>query len=175
MIGVGVHGRVYRAHDSLSASKKEYALKIIEFKDYESEIFANLMNEIIILRKLAKKHKNNFYIELFDAYIISDPNQQFKKLILVEELCECNLNDIINVRKQMGIEWGEEELVGIFSHLLEALEKIQNDGICHRDIKPHNILFSKQQKQFKLGDFGEGKFLTDIDETEELTDTEEIK
>ena len=75
MIGVGVHGRVYRAHDTLSASKKEYALKIIEFKDYESEIFANLMNEIIILRKLAKKHKNNFYIELFDAYIISDPNQ----------------------------------------------------------------------------------------------------
>ena len=40
----------------------------------------------------------------------------------------------------MGIEWGEEELVGIFSHLLEALEKIQNDGICHRDIKPQNIL-----------------------------------
>ena len=57
------------------------------------------MNEIIILKKLAKKQQNNFYIELFDAYIISDPNQLFKKLILVEELCECNLNDIINVRK----------------------------------------------------------------------------
>ena len=99
MIGIGVHGRVYRAIDTLSASKKEYALKIIEFKDYESEIFANLMNEIIILKKLAKKQQNNFYIELFDAYIISDPNQLFKKLILVEELCECNLNDIINVRK----------------------------------------------------------------------------
>ena len=99
MIGIGVHGRVYRAIDTLSPSNKEYALKIIEFKDYESEIFANLMNEIIILKKLAKKQQNNFYIELFDAYIISDPNQLFKKLILVEELCECNLNDIINVRK----------------------------------------------------------------------------
>ena len=74
MIGMGVHGRVYRARDTLSASKKEYALKIIEFKDYESEIFANLMNEIIILNKL-KKQQNNFYIELFDYYIISDPNQ----------------------------------------------------------------------------------------------------
>lgn len=53
MIGNGVYGRVYKAFDSIS--KKEYALKIIEFKDYESEIFADLMNEIIILRKLAKK------------------------------------------------------------------------------------------------------------------------
>ena len=53
MIGNGVYGRVYKAYDSLS--NKEYALKIIEFKDYETEIFADLMNEIIILRKLAKK------------------------------------------------------------------------------------------------------------------------
>lgn len=51
MIGNGVYGRVYKAYDSIS--KKDYALKIIEFKEYEAEIFANLTNEIIILRKLA--------------------------------------------------------------------------------------------------------------------------
>lgn len=53
MIGSGVFSRVYKAFNRISQT--EYALKIIEFKEYESDIFADLMNEIIILRKLNKK------------------------------------------------------------------------------------------------------------------------
>ena len=70
MIGSGVYGRVYKAFDS--KSQKEYALKIIEVKEYESEVFADLVNEIFILRKLAEKNQQGFYVQLYDNYIIVD-------------------------------------------------------------------------------------------------------
>jgi serine/threonine protein kinase len=45
-------------------------------------------------------------------------------------------------------------LIFIFLKILE--------GIAHRDIKPQNILFCLSQKLFKLGDFGEGKIITNF-------------
>jgi serine/threonine protein kinase len=48
MIGNGAYGRVYKALDA--RSKRTYALKIIEFKDYECEAFQRTVGEVFILR-----------------------------------------------------------------------------------------------------------------------------
>ena len=41
----------------------------------------------------------------------------------------------------------------IFRQILEAVSYLQNHGIIHRDIKPHNI-FLDEHKDARLGDFG---------------------
>lgn len=41
--------------------------------------------------------------------------------------------------------------------LFETLEYIHSQGICHRDIKPDNILFNKETGKIKVIDFGISK------------------
>lgn len=55
------------------------------------------------------------------------------------------------------MNWEEDELIKIFGSLLYALECLNKMNIAHRDIKPHNILYSFKDNEYKLGDFSEGK------------------
>jgi serine/threonine protein kinase len=47
------------------------------------------------------------------------------------------------------------------NHLIKGLEEAQTQGICHRDVKPQNILLSNIGGNicFKFADFSEGKFI----------------
>lgn len=43
--------------------------------------------------------------------------------------------------------------------MCRALHHIHTKGICHRDIKPQNLLVNTQTHQLKLCDFGSAKVL----------------
>ena len=47
----------------------------------------------------------------------------------------------------------------IILHLGRALSYLHNLRICHRDIKPQNLLFDKERQILKLCDFGSAKVL----------------
>ncbi len=38
--------------------------------------------------------------------------------------------------------------------VLEAIEHCHKSNVCHRDVKPENLLLSTQKKEVKLADFG---------------------
>ena len=57
---------------------------------------------------------------------------------MLTELCDCNLEEFIN-------EQEEEELslnikINIVKQLIEAVLRMQEMGVAHRDLKPDNIL-----------------------------------
>jgi len=50
----------------------------------------------------------------------------------------------------------------IIAEIILGLEVIHNSMICHRDLKPDNIMFD-ENFHIKIGDFGEGKKFEPID------------
>lgn len=61
-----------------------------------------------------------------------------------------------NLRERMnriGHPMTEEEVSLLIPQLLDALQSTHNDGICHLDLKPSNIMIDKPQ-QIKLIDLG---------------------
>lgn len=55
--------------------------------------------------------------------------------------------------------WNQNELINIFKKLLICIERLRALGVCHRDLKPHNILYSLKHKSYKISDFSEGKII----------------
>lgn len=48
---------------------------------------------------------------------------------------------------------------GLFFQIFRALAYIHAIGVCHRDIKPQNLLVNPHTHQLKLCDFGSAKVL----------------
>lgn len=57
--------------------------------------------------------------------------------------------------------WTEEELWACLGQMVDALSTAQRLGVCHRDIKPHNIFL--KGSCFKLGDFGTSRLRNTAD------------
>lgn len=51
----------------------------------------------------------------------------------------------------------EEQIKLIIQQLLDTVSYIHSMNICHRDIKPDNILYDRQNKKITLIDFGISK------------------
>jgi len=57
--------------------------------------------------------------------------------------------------------WTEEELWACLGQMVDVLSTAQRLGVCHRDIKPHNIFL--KGACFKLGDFGASRLRNPAD------------
>lgn len=75
------------------------------------------------------------------------------KYAIVMEWMERDLQQEIDERQQSRTTWSESDLLEIMYILVDALAYAQEQGICHRDIKPHNI-FINHSGSVKIGDFG---------------------
>lgn len=60
--------------------------------------------------------------------------------------------------KRTGKPMTEQEVLDILPQILDALKAVHNEGFCHLDIKPSNIMLEKGGK-IKLIDFGASKQL----------------
>lgn len=91
------------------------------------------------------------FCKLYDYFLYRE--QDYYVIAMVLELVSSDLNREVNVRKGKKLYWTEEELVTYLFQIVDALEYLQGRGVCHRDIKPHNI-FLCFHNTVKLGDFG---------------------
>jgi serine/threonine protein kinase len=133
-------------------TKKIYALKEVEAKNLEK---LNEYKEEAVQLSKAQNHPN--ILQFYGYYFYETPHNAYKIGIICEFLDQKNnLEQIYRVRCKKGSYWKEEELLKMYTSLIDALGFLQSIGICHRDIKPAN-LFIMNNHEVKVIDFGESK------------------
>ena len=161
-LGKGASAKVKLARDT--NTNEQYALKILK-RTTESMAtrFADMTaNEIQALGKINHPNIVNVMHSSENAmYMRKNGNGEFAVMYLVLELCENG--ELFDVLFQTG--QFEEKLARAFFHqTISGLEACHNSGMCHRDMKPENLLFDANFN-VKIADFGFAVVLSGRDGT----------
>lgn len=136
-IGEGTYGIVYKAKD---ANERFYALKTIRLEAEDEGIPSTAIREISLLKEL--KHAN--IVKLCDV-IHSE-----KKLTLVFEFVDQDLKKVLDDHKG-GLPAAKAR--SFLFQLIKGIGFCHQHRVLHRDLKPQNLLISKEGV-LKLADFG---------------------
>ena len=115
----------------------------------------NFRNEINILSKVDHPNIIRIYEIFEDSRYIS---------IIMEYCTGGDLFQKINEFAEKDKSFSEKEAVKIFKQLMSAVSYCHNQGICHRDLKPDNIIFLNKEPDspIKIVDFGLSKIFGEI-------------
>lgn len=157
-LGEGSYGKVFLYEDKITKSK--VAIKYIDFTRLHEGVKDKIIQEGQILFKIT--HKN---ITTFENFFYNK-----SRAILIMEYAEGgDLHNKIEEQKLIG-PFKEKTIISWFLELCEAIKYLHQNHILHRDLKPLNIFFTKDN-HIKVGDFGLSKVLNS---TKDLTGTKSI-
>lgn len=138
---------VYRCRDRMTGAIR--AIKIMDEKlAHRTEVLRRFEQEAAAMDKL--DHPN--IVPLHDVCFEGD-----ERFIVMDFVDGESLNDQIS-RSPMT----PKEALTVMIPVLDALATAHDNGIVHRDIKPHNILVSKTGDVF-VSDFGIARCIADTD------------
>jgi len=148
-LGKGAFGEVFRVFDK--DERNFYALKEIKRQNFAKT--AQFQNTIWTeMRNLLKVHDSHDS-SLLNIFGINVESENGVCSFLME-LGSGTLHEYNQFRLQNSIAWREEELLSILCQLVGQLDKLNNLGIFHRDVKPENIIITNNQNKLKLSDLG---------------------
>ena len=135
-IGTGKFASVYLGiHEE---TQQKVAIKQIKKSELNTDNL--LLKEINIQKRL-------FHPYLTQLYCVIEKSEN---IFLISEYC--SKGDIITNLIEKG-NFSENYSCKIFQQILSSLEYLHKNNICHRDMKPENILLT-ENNEAKLSDFG---------------------
>ena len=150
LLGQGGMGSVYRALDT--SLDRVVALKIMNpGLATNADFLRRFKSEARVLGRLQHPHIVNVYtFRHIDSHLF----------IVMEYIGGGTLNDMIDHRGPLPLP----QAIDILKQSLSALEFAHSSNIIHRDIKPPNILLTKNHR-VKVSDFGLAKIQEDSSHT----------
>jgi calcium-dependent protein kinase len=149
-IGRGAYGVVQIV--THRQSRRKYAMKTLQLNRLEDTEWANLRNEITIMR--AVDHPN--IIRLFETYMTETDSFQCQYFLIMEM---CTGGELYNRLSQEG-QCTEQQVAKYATQMLSAVRWCHENGIVHRDLKLQNFLLENDTADapLKLIDFGLSKY-----------------
>lgn len=141
-VGQGAYGTVYQAKDNRTG--ETVALKEIRIDSHQEGVPAAAIREVSLLKVL--RHKN--IVKLLDVC------QTEVHLILVFEYIDQDLRKYLDHYESTGLD--QRTIQRFLRDLLTAMDFCHDQDVLHRDIKPQNLLISRN-KDLKVADFGLGR------------------
>ncbi len=165
VIGHGGMGVVYRVRHLVL--QRDFAIKVLHpYLAHDQKNRRRFQREAQAASQLT--HPN--LATVFDWSLMEDG----RPYIVMYYIEGVKLNELIKARRSIGLStW-----VSVFMQICDALAHAHNQGVLHRDLKPGNIILSRDGETshfVKIVDFGIAKFLKETNlESRELTETGEV-
>ncbi len=156
-IGVGGMGDVLLAKQQTAEFSRNVAIKIVKRGMDTEQVLRRFALERQILATL--QHPN--IAQLYDAGATGDGRPYF----VMEYVDGERIDDWIKTKKL-----STTERLKLFHAVCQAVQYAHQNLVLHRDIKPGNVLLSKEGVP-KLVDFGIGKLLSDEETDSKITRT----
>ena len=136
----GSSSKVFLAKHIITGEK--VSIKILNKKLFKSDILGlkRIKKEIQILKMV--KHEN--IINLLE--IIENNNN----IYLITDYYQNDLISLVIKNKKLS----EEKSLYYFSQYVNGLNYLYQSGICHRNIRPENLLLDEKNEKLKIIDFG---------------------
>ena len=147
-LGAGSMSTVYLVTRGGGDQQKHFALKVMRPSGDLLLSDAAAKEMFIAEARLAASVKHANIIEVIDYGVADD----LFPYIVMEYVEGQPLHRILESLQQAGVA----EVTRIIRQVAEALAVIHEHGICHRDVKPSNVMLT-DQRQVKVMDFGIAK------------------
>ncbi len=144
---------------------KVYAAKILRYADDYGVPLASDENILRLFGYEMNRYleiKSDYIVKAFEVYLPAvgyrDIKQYMKNppYILLEYMEGGTLRDLLRARKRLPVQ----QVIELFKQLAQGLYDIHKHNIVHLDIKPENIMFTRDRKIAKIGDMGIAKVVT---------------
>lgn len=158
-VGGGGMAIVYKAKCNLL--NRNVAVKVLRDEFIEDEEF------IKKFRRESQAAASLSHPNIVNVYDVGEEEIDGKKIyyIVMEFISGKTLKELIREKKRLGIE----ETLNYSIQIAEALEHAHRNHIIHRDIKPHNIMITEDNRA-KVMDFGIARAAT----TSTVTNTSNV-
>jgi Protein kinase domain len=179
IIGLGAFGVVFKTDDikdlvqsRISSTSKDltdntYSVKIIPLQTITnvSSVYRELhMLQVMSTHKELEPYVVKYFYSTIDTHYL---------YIVMEYLPGPSLTEYIIEKDYKSLQTDKErnancnDIFKITKHLTKGVRNIHSFGICHRDIKPGNIILDANNN-FKIVDFGFSALIPNIDASDTL-------
>lgn len=140
-IGSGSYSVVHKAVDK--RTRQVFAIKILERKKF---LKVNSMENLVLEIEILKKLEHRFIVKMYDFCWDS------LNIYIIMELCETSLSSFVKRKQRLA----EKSCRYFLRMLAEAMKYLRDNNISHFDLKPQNLLLTKENSVYvlKLCDFG---------------------
>ena len=160
-LGTGTTSMVFECLDIQTNETK--AAKI-----YNNNAIVAFKKELKILEKISEINSTS-HIKYYGNGIgfLTQEEKISQKMFIILELG--NHGSLFDAIEQTKKGFNEDVCKFIFLQILNAVDSLHKNGICHRDLKSENMLFVGQNYDLKLCDFGfSAKFSKNNNERKKL-------
>ena len=146
-LGSGGMATVYKCRNRETGAIR--AIKVLEQRlAHKTDVLKRFENEAAAMDRLSHPHIVPLHAVSFDT------EQKFIVMDFIDG------ESLLDRMERTGLT--PEDAVALMIPVLEALQSAHDEGIVHRDIKPHNILISRSNHVF-VSDFGIARCIDETD------------
>lgn len=163
VIGDGIEGTIYLAkHSNITSATKHSLMAIKKIKDPEtSEYNLNAHQALYVLyhvELVANILHTSYIVKYEDVFFeYSAKLNTYECYLVMKYYRDGTLADIIHKRKMQDSNFTNAEMVRFGLQLAHGVLAIHEVNLMHRDLKPTNVLVTKNESLLKIADFGRVK------------------